>query len=462
MNNLLAVKGFRTFLLIWGGQLISLTGSGLTGFALGVWVFQRTGSVTQFALISLFTALPGILFSPIAGALVDRWDRRWAMILSDAGASLCTVSIVVLLLANRLEVWQIYIIMAVSSTFSAFQWPAYSAATTLLVPKEHLGRAGGMVQIAEAVGMIAAPPLAAVLLGAIQLQGVILIDFITFLFAVSTLLMVRIPRPEVTREGREGRGSLLHEAAFGWQYINARRGLLALLLFFAVTNFTSGVVQVLFTPLVLGFTTVATLGMLMSIGGIALLVGSLTMSAWGGPKRRIFGIYLFSVLSSIALLAVGFPASIAIWAVAVFVYFFGLPIINSCSQAIWQTKTAPDVQGRVFSVRRMIAWSSLPLAYLIAGPLADHIFEPLMSVNGPLANSFGRIIGTGPGRGIALLFSVFGIVTMIVTGIAFLYPRLRRLEIELPDITVKTVETPEEVFSQKPEPEIPINESDVI
>ena len=161
--------GFRTFLLIWFGQLISLTGTGLTGFALGVWVYQRTGSVTQFALIALATTLPGILFSPIAGALVDRWDRRWAMFLSDAGASVCTLSMCLLLFAGRLQVWEIYIAMSISSTITAFQWPAYSAATTLLVPKEHLGRASGMVQIADAVAQIGSPVIAGVMMGVVPI-----------------------------------------------------------------------------------------------------------------------------------------------------------------------------------------------------------------------------------------------------------------------------------------------------
>lgn len=264
-------RGFSIFLLIWFGQLISLTGSGLTGFGLGVWVYLNTGSVTQFALIALFTALPGIIFSPIAGALVDRWDRRIAMILSDAGAGLCTLSVAVLLLSDRLEVWHIYVAMAISSAFSAFQWPAYSAATTLLVPKEHLARASGMVQISEAVAQIASPIMAGALMAVIQIHGILLLDFASFLFAVTTLLIARVPRPETTAEGKAGQGKLLSEAAYGWTYIRKRSGLLGLLLFFAVTNFASGIVQVLFTPLVLSYSTAAVLGVLLSIGGLGFL-----------------------------------------------------------------------------------------------------------------------------------------------------------------------------------------------
>jgi DHA3 family macrolide efflux protein-like MFS transporter len=436
-------KTFRVFLLIWFGQLISLVGSGLTGFALGVWVYQRTGSVTQFSLILLFTALPGIIFSPIAGALVDRWDRRWAMILSDTGAGVCTLMIALLLMANHLEVWHIYIIMTLSSTFSAFQWPAYSAATTLLVPKEHMGRASGMVQMGEAVAQIASPTLAGVMMGYIGVGGVILIDFATFIFALLTLYFVRIPAAPTTDEGAESKGSLLREAAYGWQYIVKRPGLLGLLMLFAITNFTGGIVEVLFTPLVLSFATAAILGMILSVGGLGFLTGSLTMSVWGGPKIRVNGIFMFLLVQSVVLFMAGLPTSVPILAIAAFLFFFGHPIINGCSQAIWQVKTAPDVQGRVFAVRRMIAWSSLPFAYLVAGPLADDIFEPLMREGGALAGSIGSLIGTGEGRGIGLLYILLGILSLIATALSYLSPYLRKVEEELPDyISDDTVESP--------------------
>jgi len=425
--------GFRTFLLIWFGQLISLTGTGLTGFSLGVWVYQRTGSVTQFALIALATTLPGILFSPIAGALVDRWDRRWAMFLSDAGASMCTLSMCLLLFAGQLQVWEIYFAMSISSTITAFQWPAYSAATTLLVPKEHLGRASGMVQIADAVAQIGSPAIAGVMMGIFPIFTILLVDYITYLFALVTLLITRFPKPEVTAESTARKGSLLREAVFGWSYIIARPGLLGLLLYFAVNNFTTGFAQVLFTPLVLSFSTPAVLGLIMSAGGIGFLVGSLVMSIWGGPRQRILGILGFNLLQGLTLLGAGIPPRVVIYIVAVFFFFLGQPLINGCSQAIWQVKTAPDVQGRVFAMRRMIAWSSIPFAYLLAGPLADHVFEPLLIQGGPLADSLGRIIGIGPGRGIGLFFIIMGILVLATTVGFYLYPPLRRVEVELPD-----------------------------
>ena len=181
----------RTFLIVCLGQLVSLTGSGITSFALGVWIYQKTGSVTQFALMALAATLPMILISPFAGALVDRWNRRWAMILSDTGAALCTLCIATLFWYDRLEVWQLYLLTAIAGTFNAFQWPAYTAATTMIVPKEQLGRASGIMQIGRGVAQVVAPGIAGVLLVTIGLRGIILIDFASFTIALMTLLFVR-------------------------------------------------------------------------------------------------------------------------------------------------------------------------------------------------------------------------------------------------------------------------------
>lgn len=419
----------RVFILIWFGQSISLIGSGLTRFALGIWVYQNTGSVTQFALISLFAMLPSILISPLVGVLVDRWNRRSCMIVSDTGAGLSTLAIALLLLVGKLELWHIYMAVAVSSVFSAFQLPAYAAATTMLVPKQHLGRASGMVQFAQAVSRLLSPMIAGVLVVTIQIQGVILIDCFTFLFSLMTLLLVRFPKPKTTAEKKVRNGWQLQEFTYGWTYITARPGLLGLLIFFAVINFLIGVVSVLVTPLVLAFAATKVL----SIGGSGMLVGALVMSVWGGTKNRILGIFSFTLSGGLSILLVGLVPCVPIFFVAAFIYYFGVSIINGCDQAIWQSKVPLAVQGRVFGVRSMFALASLPLAYLIAGQLADRVFEPLLAPTGLLAASIGKFTGVGRGYGIALLFVVVGILTVLAIALGYLYPPLRQLEDELPD-----------------------------
>jgi MFS family permease len=424
----------RTFFVIWSGQLVSTIGSGLTGFALGVWIYQETGSVTLFAMNLLAFALPNLLVSPIAGAMVDRYNRRWMMILSDTGAGLSTLAIAVLYMTGNLEVWSIILATAFNSAFSTFQWPAYSAVTTLLVPKAQLGRASGMVQTGQAISHLLAPAAAGALFVTVGLGGVIAFDFATYLFAVLTLLLVRIPSPEKSEAGKAGQGSIWKESLYGWTYISARAGLLGLLLVFAASNFFSSLIFPLITPMILDMASADVLGYLISVVGVGMLVGTLTMSMWGGPKRRIHGVLGFLMLSGVFISLLGISPLLPVLALAGFLIMFTMPIINGSSQAIWQSKVDPDVQGRVFSVRMMIASSMIPLAYIIAGPLADRVFNPLLLEGGALADSVGQLIGVGPGRGTGLLFIIIGGVSVMVAAAGYLSPRVRNVEDELPDV----------------------------
>ena len=425
---------FRVFLLIWIGQNISEIGTQLTAFVLGVWVYRETNSVTLFALISFVATFPGALFLPLIGALVDRWDRRRIIILSDCCAGLVTLATFLLVLAGQLQVWHVYIIVGLYAFFSAFQGPAFAASITLLVPKEQYVRANGMVQAGLAVAQILSPMLAGVLIGLIGIEGVIAIDFATFLFAITILLIVRFPKVQTSPDGKQAKGSLWQESMYGWKYITTRPGLLGLLLFLAFVNFSMRMVIVLLTPLVLGFTSAATLGTILSISGVGLLCGGVLVSVWKGPVRKIHWIFGSVLAQALLLFLGGFQPNVPLVAAAAFLFMFCSPLALSASQAIWQSKVAPDVQGRVFAFRRMISTSSIPIAYLIAGPVADYIFEPLMASDGPLAPSLGQLIGTGTGRGIGLLFIVLGLLTVLVTMVFYLNPRVRLVEEELPDV----------------------------
>ena len=436
----LKIEGMSIFVLVWLGQLVSLLGSSITNFALDVWVYQQSGSVTQLSFLILFTTLPLVIISPFAGILVDRWNRRWVMILSDSGAALSTLIMVFLLVTGKIQIWHIYLTTAVSSSFSAFQWPAYSAATTLLVPKKHLGRASGMTQLAQGLGQLLAPILGGVLLGVIQLSGIFVLDLSSFLFALTTLLLVRFPHHNVTPSQLTNQTSLLRQLVYSFDYLRARSGLLALLWFFASSNFLMGILQVLSYPLILSFASPAQLGIILSFGGVGMVTGSLMMSTWGGGRQKYINILFgFMLLEGLSMMAAGLYHSVFLFAIAAFLFFLGLPFIKGSSQVIFQRKVAIDVQGRVFSLRSTIAFSCLPLAYLVAGPLADHIFEPLMKVNGPLAGTIGQVIGTGLGRGISLMFIVLGALTILVTIMAYQYAPLRLVEDKLPDAIIDTI-----------------------
>ena len=427
-------SGMRTFFTIWTGQLISLLGSQLTGFALGVWVYDQTRSVFLLALVQVANQVPYVLLSPIAGVFADRWNRRTAMIVSDFGSGLAVLAAGALYLTHHLQPWMVIPINLWMASFNTLMWPSFTASVTLLVPKQHYGRVNGIVQLGEALPQIAGPALAGILYVAIHLGNMALIDFASYAFSVLLMLLfVRIPNPPRTTQGKEAKGSIWKEMRFGWDYITARKGLLALLLFFLATNFLSGVMSPLIVPLILDNWDASTLGYISTLMGVGMLAGTLVMSAWGGGKRKIFTLLGAAFLSGIFLSAVGLRASIPLIAVCgVGIMFFG-PFINACSQAIWQAKVAPDVQGRVFAVRRTIAWSSGIIAPLLAAPLADYIFKPSMAVGGVLSPLLGPIFGYGASRGIGVLISLVGLLSAGVSVIALLTPLVRRVELDLPD-----------------------------
>ena len=430
-------KEMRVFSIVWAGQCVSIIGSGLTRFALGLWVYQQTGSVTRFALIAFSSVLPRLLLSPLAGVLADRWDRRRMMIFSDLAAGLGTLLIAYLFLTNQLAVWHIYLLAALGAACDTFQWPAYSAAVTLLVPQAQLGRANGMIQFGQAAAEILTPTLAGVLLVVIKMWGILCVDVVTFLFAVGTLIFVRFPMPPGAKKCHSAPSSLFKDAAAGWRYIAERPGLTGLLLFFAIVNFLWGMVGALIVPMILNFARPDVLGLIMSCAGGGLLTGSVIMSLWGGPKRRIFGVLNFELLSGVCFLLIGLRPSVGFVALGTFGAHFTIAIISGSNQAIWQTKVPPEIQGRVFAMQQMMSNSMKPLAFLLAGPLADRVFEPLLAPHGALAGSLGQMIGIGAGRGIGLLFLIMGLIKIMIAASACGYPRIRRIEEELPDISLK-------------------------
>lgn len=428
--------GMLGFSIIWIGQIVSLLGTNMTGFALTIWAYELTGSATALALVGFFFVTPMLIFSPLAGALVDRYDRKLMMMASDLASGLATIAILILYLSDQLQIWHLYVSGAFQGLFQTFQWPAYSAAITTMLPKEQYGRANGMMSLAESTSGIFSPLLAGALLGLVGLGGILTIDIATFIFAIGALLFVAIPQPKSTEAGEQGRGSIWKEAAYGFRYILARPSLLGLQIVFLVGNFFVGIAFAILAPLILASTGNNELifGSVSSAGAVGGVIGGVAMGAWGGPKKRVHGVLAGWAISSVlGVVLMGLGRSLPVWALASFFGAFFIPIINGSNQAIWQAKVAPDVQGRVFSIRRLIAWFVNPAAMLIAGPLADFVLEPAMQPNGALSDTFGWLVGTGPGAGMSLIFIFTGLIAMGVGLGGYLVPVVREAESMLPD-----------------------------
>jgi hypothetical protein len=290
-----------------------------------------------------------------------------------------------------------------------------------------------MTQLSWAVAGLMGPLLAGILIEIIRLQGIIMIDLLSFLAAFVTLLFVRFPSVIIPENRQETKRSLFQETKNSWNYILQRSGLIELLLFRASYDFSVEVISVLIVPLILSFTSPSILGLILFSGGLGMVIGSLIMSTWGGGEKLVRNIVMFRFLGGFCIFVAGFYPAPFFLACLAFLYYIGLPISGGCDQLIWYQKIPQDLQGRVFALRQMIVTLFLPVAYLGAGLLADHVFEPLLHKNGLLASSIGRIIGIGQGRGIGLMFIGMGFITMLIAIIAYTNSRLRVIDNELPN-----------------------------
>ncbi|MEU5261589.1 amino acid adenylation domain-containing protein [Amycolatopsis sp. NPDC021455] len=407
----------RAFLLVALGQLVSLIGSGLTTFTLGVFVYQRTGSVSLFGLISVLTLLPAVALAPVTGAIADRWDRRKIMLGADALSAVSSIGLVTLLWTGSLQLWQVYPLVGLGAIAVAFQQPAYRAAVTQLVPKRYYGRANGLAQLGSAAGTVLAPLLGGGLAVLVGLTGVVVIDVVTFGFALLTLVLVRFPDRMFNRLEEP----FTRELTGGWRYLVRRPGLLAIILATTALNFTLAMVEVIATPLTLSMGAVSTLGLVMAAGGLGLLGGSVLTSLWGGFRRRTTGILgSFAVIGAF-MVVLGLVPNPVFPAVGLFGIGLASAVLNAHWGSIVQAKVGLELQGRVFAANLMVSWLMVPAGFALAGPLTDGVFEPLAAAAGM------------PGRGMGWLAVGAGIVSLALAAGAWRYRRLRLLEDELPD-----------------------------
>jgi DHA3 family macrolide efflux protein-like MFS transporter len=429
-------SGIFGFTIVWLGQIISILASGMSGFALNIWLFQQTRSATMMGLGFVCFILPFLLLSPIAGVMVDRYNRKMMMMISDLAAVTATAGILVLQATGNLQFWHLFVANVLYGLGNTFQWPAYSAAISTMVKKEQYGRANGLMSLMEAGPGVLAPILAGALLPILGLTGLLLIDVVTFFIAIGALLIVHVPQPEKTVEGQKEKGNIWKEAAYGFTYIFKRSSLLGLQMIFFFGNLFSGIGFTVFTPMILLRTgdnsiILGSVNSAMAIGGVA---GGIIMSAWGGLKKRTHGVLAGWIAAGIFTAIFGFGTGLSFWVPFAIAQALVSPLINTSNQSIWQAKVAPDIQGRVFSARRLIAWFTQPIAPIIAGVMADQWLEPSMtSGTTRLAFIFNSWVGTGPGSGMAILFIFCGFASALIGVAGYFVPAIRNAETILPD-----------------------------
>lgn len=403
----------RPFLLLWSTQSLSQLGSAMTSFALIIWAYGQTGSALSTALLTVCSYAPYVCLSVFAGALCDRWDKKTVMLASDSFAALCTAAVLVLSLGGGLQVWHLYAINLLTGLMNTVQQPASDVAVSLLVPPQYYQKAGGLRYFSNSLTGILTPVLAAALLGFGGLQVVLMADLASFFVAFATLLWcIHLPGAPVKQAGG---GGVLAEAAAGLRYLKQQRGILHLILFLALINFTASVYNAALTPMLLsrqgGGQQV--LGLVNAVTGAATLVGSLLASTLPAPKNRVrvvLNTLLFSMGTENFILALGRGAPA--WCVGAALGWVGIPLMGANLDVLLRGNVPLALQGRVFAARNTLQFFTIPLGNLAGGLLVDRVFEPLLARQSA-ASPLVALVGAGKGSGAALLFLVLGAVGLL-------------------------------------------------
>ncbi len=421
----------RKFIVIWIGQLASFLGSEMTNFAITIWAWQVTGQATPLSLIMFFVHTPRVIASLFAGVLVDRFNRKLLMILGDLVAGISTIALLLLFLTNNLQIWHLYCTAAVNSLFGFIQGLAYSASLSLLVLPQQYNRATALNSVQMSGAFILAPALAGGLYPVIGLRGILIIDLATFVIAIATLSVVSIPQPlrETGKLGDKGTEKW-GEVAFGIRYLLEHRSLLAILGFLTITFFIDSFNFAILPAMVLARSNnePTVWGRLLTTFGIGGVLGATTMSIWNLPKRRINGLLLGNAVWKGGLILLSVTQSIVGKLIAAVVSGFCSPFPNSSSQGIWMSQVSPEIQGRVFAARDLIAGIATPLGAAIAGVLVDNYFQPAMETDSMLSRLFGGIFGNSSGAGMACAIALVSSFGVAIALVGYAFPMLREIE----------------------------------
>jgi amino acid adenylation domain-containing protein len=409
-----ARRGLRSFYTVAGGQFVSLIGSALSTFALGLWAYQRSGRIFDLALIIMLAQLPAVLATPAGGALADRVDRRRIMLCCDAVSGLTMAALVALVATGRLALPNVCVIVAVSGLVTAFQQPAYLAAIAQLVPKPYLPQANALANLGASVGAVVAPLAGGALMTLLGLPAVVIIDVATFALGVVTLMAVRFPDRLFRRQEESFRAAL----GGGWRFIKRRRPLIVMVCFTAVANYFNAVLWVGTAPLVLSVGSPTALGLVTAAGGAGAALGGTAVMIWGGTRRRAVGMVAFVIVSGLGTILMGVWPSVGLIALGLAIRWGSMAIGNAHWLSLIQVKVGPELQGRVLAANLLLVTIMEPLGFLTTAPLA---------------HGLGHLLGVGPARGLATLIVAAGVLLTIWGLVGLCYRPLRRMEDVLPD-----------------------------
>ncbi len=423
-----AEQRLKHFSFILFGQVVSLLGSALTSFSLGVWAFRELGSVSAYSSIFFATAMGAVLTLPFAGSVVDRKDKKTILITSSLVSAVVSACIAALYFSDLLEVWHIVVLSAINGIAMAFSKPAITASVKILVNASDLTRANGMIASAYGVVTLLAPSMAGFLLLKIELLGILLIDLCTFIIGLVILSFLKLPKHELAADE-----SIFTSVRFAWYYLKQKDALLWLIGFYFILNLLCAAIIVLIQPLILTFADAQALGMILTIAGLGYLFGAIMIGLWKGKQKKIYIILGAALFMGFGMSILPISTNLYVIALGAFMVSTGLPISLACNQAIIQQKVDSQYIGRVDGLGMLFINLAMPIGFLVAGPLAQYVFEPWMMESTTQNRWLVSIYGAGTGRGIALMVSSVALVLVMVVFLALMNSKIRRIETDLED-----------------------------
>ena len=424
-----SIKQLHSFLLLWGSQTVSQLGTAMTDYAIIIWVYSQKGTASSVTLLTVCSFLPTIFLRFLAGSMVDRWNKKRIMLIADLLAACGTLAVFVLHSAEVLEIWHLYVINFLLSLMNAFQEPASFVAVSMLVPKEHYARAGGLQGFGGAAISILAPALGALLLAYGGLELVLIVDLVTFAIAFLVLLfLIRIPEVEKTETEEE---PFSQTCLAGIRYLKEHTAILRITLFLAVINFLAKLGNDgMLSPFILGRTgnNQPVLGAVESFTALGVLAGSLLVTLMKPAKKRIPLIFITTGLIFFGNIIQSMTSRPWLWCAAAFGSYLFAAVMNVNMDTMMREKVPLEMQGRVFSAKSTLQNFTIPIALLLGGLLADKVFEPFMLTDSPMQQILSRLFGTGKGAGIGLMFFIVGIAGMLISFTRLRKPVYRELD----------------------------------
>ena len=424
----------KNFYKLWLGELISSIGSGMTAFALSVYIYEKTGSVSYVSLITLLSFMPSIILSPIGGLLADRYDRRLLMIIGDLFSGLGLVYILWNIQAGENSIVPIFVGITFSSIFTSLLEPSYRATLTDILEEENYAKASGLIQVASSAKYLISPVIAGMILSVADIRVILLLDILTF---ITTCLMIFLVRKSMNSETQNYKKDSFKELLEGLFIIKENRGVYSLVIIMFFVCFFMGFIQILIRPMILALSSVKTAGMMESLCAAGLLIGSLWIGIAGIKKNysKILAVACF--FCGIFMSMTGVNENLAIIGISTFLFFSTLPFMNSCADVLVRASVPNELQGRVWGLISLITQMGTVAAYIISGIMADYIFEPMFNKNGLLVKNIGMIIGTGKGRGIGFMLILSGMGMLIMAIVIWKNREIREVSEKCVDLKCK-------------------------